>query len=153
MNVVRLTKIVQVVRLWDFFKEGIQYEAKYLRYAYPMEVYHRILFHLVRSNPNGWVSVAFNDDEEPIAFIMAHDITPLFSQIREFEVSMFYYRDGYKTAMPLLQKSFDTFCRDNHIRQYFLSSSSFCSSATRVFKTSWLGLERSNTVFKRIINK
>lgn len=151
MIVRRLTKIVEVVRLWDFFREGITYEAKYLRYSHPMEVYHRILFHLVRKNPNGWVSVAFNHDQEPVAFIMAHDITPLFAQTREFEVSMFYYRDGYKNAMPVLQRHFDSFCRENGVKQYFLSSSSFCSSAARVFKTSWVGLERSNTVFKRII--
>lgn len=148
----RLTSIVAVHRLWDFFKEGIEYEAKYLRYSHSMDVYRRIVWHLVsRGNPKGWVAVAFADTEgtKPVAFILAHDISPLFAETREFEVSMFYFIEGWKQAIPFLQNRLDAHCRENGISRYYLTTSSFCSSATKVFNQSWRGLERSNTVFKR----
>lgn len=148
VRIFRITRIVDIVRLWAFFREGIVYEAKYLRYAYPLEVYRKILFHLVKS-PKGWVGVVTTHELEPLAFVMAHDITPLFADEREFEVSMFYYKKGFRQCICLLQDHLERFCRENGIRRYYLSTSSFCSSATRIFKESWIGLERSNTVFKR----
>lgn len=151
MKVLRLTTIAQAVRLWTFFKEGIEYEAKYLRYDYPYDVYRRILWTLIRQPDFGWVSVAFNDDAEPIAFVMAHDTTPIHAPRREFEVSMFYYRPGNKPAIRAIQDRLDDFCRENGVSKYYLTTSSFCSTAERVFKDSWRGLERSNTVFKRKI--
>lgn len=147
----RVTTIAEVVRNWGFFREGIEYEAKYLRYTYSLDVYRRILFHLVYRNPKAWVGVAYDDSDplQPLAFVLAHDITPLFAETREFEVSMFYFRKGYKYQIGLLQQELDKFCREKGISRYYLTTSSFCSSAERVFKDSWRGLERSNTVFKR----
>lgn len=148
----RLTTIAQAVRLWDFFKEGIAYEAKYLRYDYPLDVYRRILWSLIRRPDFGWVSVAFDSFGEPVAFVMAHDVTPLHATRREFEVSMFYYRPGNKGAIRALQNRLDAYCRENGICRYYLTTSSFCTSAQRVFHESWQGLERSNTVFKRKVS-
>jgi hypothetical protein len=149
MTTHRLTTIAQAVRLWGFFKEGIQYEAKYLRYDYPLDVYRQILWSLIRKTDAGWVMVAFDDANEPVAFVLAHDITPMNAPRREFEVSMFYYRPGNKPAIREIQNRLDDFCRENGVSRYYLTTSSFCSTAERVFKDSWRGLERSNTVFKR----
>jgi hypothetical protein len=148
----RLTTIAQAVRLWPFFREGIAYEAKYLRYDHPIDVYRQILWSLIKRPTVGWVSVVFDDDNEPVAFVLAHDVTPLHADRREFEVSMFYYKPGHKDAIRILQNRLDEFCRENGIHRYYLSTSSFCSTAERVFKTSWRFLERSNTVFKREIS-
>jgi hypothetical protein len=144
----RVTRVADVARHWKFFEEGIAYEAKYLRYAHPMETYRKILCHLVYDNPHGWIGIVF-DDETPVAFIMTHDCTPMFSPHKEFEVSMFYYRPGYKHTIRLLQDRFDMFCKENGIGQYYLTTSSFCTRAKQVFNESWRGLERSNVVFKR----
>lgn len=149
MTIHRLTTIAQAVRLWSFFKEGILYEAKYLRYDYSLDIYRRILWSLIKQSESGWVSVAFNDDDLPIAFVMAHDITPIHAERREFEVSMFYFKPGNKQAIREIQNRLDEFCRENGVHRYYLTTSSFCSTAERVFKDSWRGLERSNTVFKR----
>lgn len=149
MKVAKIQTIAQAVRLWSFFKEGIEYEAKYLRYDYPLDVYRRILWSLIRQPKHGWVAVAFEDVNEPVAFVMAHDITPIHAEKREFEVSMFYYRPGYKPAIRAIQDRLDDHCRENGVHRYYLTTSSFCSTAERVFKDSWRGLERSNTVFKR----
>lgn len=152
MTIQRFTNIASVVRYWDFFKEGILYEAKYLRYAHPVETYRKILCHLVYKNPKAWVGVAFDDAAKPIAFVLAHDITPLFSTFREFEVSMFYFRPGNKLAIKPLQDRLDAYCKENGIGQYYITTSSFSSSASRVFSDSWQGLRRSNTVFKRKVS-
>lgn len=150
MQVQRITRIAEVIRLWDFFREGIAYEARYLRYSYPIDTYRKILCHLVAKNPNAWVGVAYDDIDptHPIAFLLSHDVTPLFSPDREYEVSMFYFRPGNKAAIRKLQQSFNHFCRENKIRQYYLTTSSFSSSAKRIFRDSWSGLERAYTVFK-----
>ena len=150
MTVTRLYHIADVLKLWPFFKEGILYEAKYLRYDHPIDVYRRILFTLVRDHMHGWVAIATDDSSgDPLAFVLAHDVTPIHSDRREFEVSMFYYRHGNKPAIRQIQDRLDAHCRENGIHRYYLTTSSFCSTAERVFKDSWRGLERSNTVFKR----
>jgi len=147
----RILRVVDTVRIWPFFREGIEYEAKYLRYSHPIDVYRRILAHLVYKNPNAWVGVAFDGDiDKPIAFVMSHDVTPIYAKIREFEVSMFYYRPGHKSAIGLLQTRLDDFCRDNGVSHYYLSTSSFSSSSKQVL-AAWQGLQRSSTVFKHIV--
>lgn len=148
MTTQRLVTIAQAVRLWAFFKEGIVYEAKYLRYDHDVDVYRQILWSLIKKPAFGWVTVAFVDGE-PVAFVMAHDVTPIHAAKRELEVSMFYYRPGHKFAIRAIQDRLDDYCRENGVHRYYLTTSSFCSTAERVFKDSWRGLERSNTVFKR----
>lgn len=150
----RLTTIAECVRLWPFFRIGIEHEAKYLRYNHSLDVYRRILFSLVRNHENAWVAVVVDEEQEeptPIAFVMAHDVTPLHAEEREFEVSMFYYVPGHRLAITFLQREFDKFCRTNQISRYYLTTSSFCSTASRVFRDAWTDLERSNTVFKRTL--
>lgn len=155
LTIRRLTRVVDVIRIWSFFKEGIEYEAKYLRYSHSLDVYRRILFHLVYKNPNAWVGVAFAHDDlqQPVAFIMSHDVTPIYAEKREFEVSMFYFKKGFKYSINLLQDSLDTFCKQQGVTCYYLTTASFSSSAQRVFKDVWHGLQRSNTVFKRKLVK
>jgi len=152
MTARRITRIVDAVRLWPFFREGMIYEAKYLRYNYPLDVYRRILFYLVYKNPNAWVGVVFDDLDAPIAFVLAHDVTPLFTKTREFEVSMFFYRKGFRDCVRLLQDRLDDFCRENGVCSYYLSTSSSCSSAERVFKGAWDGLGRPFKIFKRKVS-
>lgn len=151
MTVTRLTTIADVVRIWPFFRKGIQYEAKYLRYDYPIDTYRRIVFSLVKQHEHAIVLVAWNVDAEPIGFVLAHDITPIHAPKREFEVSMFYYEPGCKSALGVLQSRLDRHCRENGVCRYFLSTSSFCSTAERVFNNAWRGLSRSNTVFQRTL--
>lgn len=148
ITVRRITSIAQVTRLWPFFAEGLDHEARYLKYPYPLDVYRRILFHLVYKNPNAWVGVALLGTE-PVAFVMSHDSTPLFTKSRQFDVSMFYYRRNCGYALRDLQDRLDTFCRENGIDRYYITTTSFTSSAQRVFGNFWTGLTRSNTVFKR----
>jgi hypothetical protein len=150
MTIHRITRIADIVRYWLFFTEGVAYEAKYLRYNHTMETYQRIIFHLVRHNPNAWVGMAFDDDlTKPVAFVLSHDVTPLFATEKEFEISMFYYKKGFKQAISQLQTHLDKFCREKGIVRYYLSTTSFCSTADKVFKDSWRQIVRSNTVFKR----
>lgn len=145
----RISRIADIVRIWPFFRAGIEYEAKYLRYTHSLDVYRRILFHLVKQKEAAWVAVTYDDFGEPLGFVMAHDSTPLFAEEREFEVAMFYFKKGHRQAIKQLQQHLDAYCREHAVIRYYLSTSSFSSSAERVFKDSWRGLERSNTVFKR----
>ena len=151
MTVRRITSVKDVLRLWPFFAEGIKYVVDFFRYSHALTVYRKILCYLVYKNANAWVGVVFDETqgEKPISFVLAHEITPLFSDYREFEVSMFYYLPGYRHTILLLQSTFDTFCKENEIRQYYLTTPTVCAGAARAYTLSWDGLKRSNTIYKR----
>jgi hypothetical protein len=151
MNVIRITKITQVVVFWEFFVYGLSRISQYLRYDYPIDVYRRILFRLARQPGTSWVAVVLDDDDTPVGFFISHDCTPLFSGRREFEVSLFYHLPGRREAIIALQTAFDAFCNANNISHYYVTTCRKSGSSTRVFGEEWCGLKRAYTVFKRKI--
>lgn len=150
MTTYRLTRIEDVVRYWPFLSRGLLFVSRYLKYDLTLEVYRRILFRLVRQPSTAWIAVVLDDSEiEPLAFVLAYDCTPLFSSVREFEVSIFYHLPGFREAICTIQTSLDNFCRTNQISHYYVTTCRKSGSSTRVFGEEWNGLKRAYTVFKR----
>lgn len=125
---------------------------KYLKYDLTLDTYRKILFSLVKQPYTAWIAVAFNDDKLPVGFVVAHESTPLFAKTREFEVSFFYHLPGSVLAITQLQQRFDSFCRTNDIKRYYVTTCRKSGSAVRVFGEEWRGLERAYTVFKKNLN-
>lgn len=151
MTIVRLTKVNEVVHLWPFLSEGLSSTSRYLKYDLTLDTYRKILFSLVRQPYTSWVSVAFNDDRVPVGFFVAHECTPLFSLVREFEISLFYHIPGPSVAVTQLQKAFDYYCSANKIKRYYATTCRKSGSASRVFGEELVGLKRAYTVFKKNI--
>lgn len=149
MTIVRLSKVVEVVHLWPFLSGGISSVSRYLKYDLTLDVYRRILFRLVKTPYSAWIGVAFDDDKCPMGFVVAHEITPLFSKVREFEVSLFYHLPGAGSCIPMLQQQLDNFCSSNDIKCYYVTTCRKCGSSSRVFGEEWSGLKRAYTVFKK----
>ena len=149
MRTVRLTKCVEIVRLWPFFVQGLTFVSQYLRYTLPLETYRQILQHAVKQ-PNFWVGVCFEDDgETPICFSCAHETTPMFSNQREFEVSMLYHQPGRHDALIALQQAFDKFCRKENVTRYYVTTRGDSSNVIRCFRSARYGLKRAYTVYKK----
>lgn len=153
MIVRRLTKVVEIVRLWPFFVDGFSFIARYLKYNIPIDTYGRILRYLVKQ-PNALVLVAFEDDDKtPVSFACAHETTPLFSPAREFEVSILFHRPGRLDAALALQREFETWCRKEEVVSYYVTTRRDNPSALRCFQSDRYGLKRAYTVFKKDISK
>lgn len=148
MTVRRLTKVVEVVRLWPFFVEGLTFVSRYLKYSVPLDVYRHILQHLVRQ-PDAWVGVTFDDEDHPICFAAAHESTPLYASEREFEVSMLFHRPGHLDAALAMQRDFEEWLRTEGAVRYYVTTRRDNPSALRCFQSERYGLKRAYTVFKK----
>lgn len=149
MNVVRLSKVNEVVHLWPFVSQGLLSVSKYLKYDLPLDAYRKTLFRLVKQPHAAWVGVAFDEDKCPVAFVAAHECTPFFSPTREFEISIFYHLPGYVHAITGLQTSLDSFCKTNSIKRYYVTTCRRSSSALVTFGEEWTGLKPAYRVFKK----
>lgn len=147
MKVLRLTKIAEIYHLWDFFRQGLEETARYLKYDFSLDTYRQIIQHLVRDD-SAWVGVVFLDNK-PIGFAIAHDCTPLFSTRKEYEVSLIYHRPGNDEATRALQSSFELFCTANNISTYYATTRRDNGAAIRCFQSPQYGFKRAYTVFKK----
>ena len=147
MTVRRLTTCVELVRLWPHFVEWLNFVRACLRFNLPIIVYRRILQHAVK-DPKMWVGVVF-DEQEPIGFAAAHEVTPLFCVEREYEVSMLFHKTGRDDATKALQAEFETWLRAEGVYRYVYSTRRDNPSALRCFQSDRYGMKRAFTVFKK----
>lgn len=150
MKTRRLTRCVDIVRLWPFFAERLEFVRNHLRFNLPVTVYRRILQHEVR-NPLSWVAVVEDDDGTPINFACAHEVTPLFCREREYEISMFFHERENLEASRLLQSSFELWCKENKICRYVVSTRRVRRGCMKLLVSPAFGLKLTYTVFKKEI--
>lgn len=95
-----------------------------------------------------WVGVAI-DDDGPVGFIAAHEVTPLFCVEREYEVSMLFHKTGREDATKALQAEFERWLRAEGVFRYVISTRRDNPSALRCFQSDRYGMKRAFTVFKK----
>ena len=147
MTVQRLTSCVELVRLWPHFVDWLNFVRTCLRFNLPLIVYRRILQQAVK-DPKMWVGVV-HDDDGPVGFACAHEVTPLFCVEREYEVSMLFHKTGRDDATIALQASFETWLRAEGVVRYVISTRRDNPSAVRCFQSDRYGMKRAFTVFKK----
>lgn len=150
MTTLRLTSVNDVVRHWTFLSVGIAQIAHHLRFPLTIDGYRKTLFRLAKQVDTAYVAVAL-DGNLPIAFLVAHDATPFFSAEREFDISIYYHEPGFASALRVLQHDFNTFCSQNNIRRYFVTTCRKSGRPMQVFGAEWEGLTHAYRVFKREI--
>lgn len=150
MTVLRITKIATVIKYWDFFRTGLNSVRRFLRYNVDIENLRQILFHIVRQ-PSAWVGVVFDDNDNPLCFGAAHEVTPLFAKFREYEVSILYYKPGQEDAVVLLQTHFELFCKAQQVKTYYVTTRRDSGCTIRCFQGPRYGLRRRYTVFGKDI--
>lgn len=148
MNVFRLTRCVDVVRLWPFFVEGFQFVGRYRKYSLSTTSYRRTLQKLVKT-PNAWVGVARNDAEEPLAFWCAQEITAPDGTEREFEVFLRFHKQHNLEATLAVQRLFDEWCKEQGVKRYFMTAGQNGTKGPRRFPANDYGVKRAYTVYKK----
>jgi len=148
MQARRLSKCVDIVRLWPFFVEGFQFVGRYRKYSLGVEEYRKTLFLMVKT-PSTWIGVTENDEGEPTAFWCAHEVTPAYSKEREFEVFLRYHKTHQRDATLTVQQLFDLWCEQESIKRYFVSTRRDDSSGPRRFPADEYGLKKAYTVYKK----
>lgn len=148
MQARRLSKCVDIVRLWPFFVEGFQFVGRYRKYSLGVEDYRKSLFLMVKT-PSAWIGVTENDEAEPVAFWCAHEVTPAYSKEREFEVFLRYHKTHQRDATLAVQQLFDLWCEQESIKRYFVSTRRDDSSGPRRFPADEYGLKKAYTVYKK----
>lgn len=150
MKTRRLTKCVDIVRLWPFFNEKLEFVRNHLRFKLPVPVYRKILQHEVK-NHLSWVAVVEDDSLRPVAFACAHEITPLFCNEREYEVSMLYHAADNPDATELLQREFENFCREHSIKRYVFATRPLRRSCALLMRSPRFGMKKTYDVYKKEI--
>lgn len=148
MTVLRIKTIKGLIDHWDFIVIGLKHVQKFLRYNADLEMYRKILFHLVRQE-NAWIGIVFNEAGEPVGFGVAHEVTPLFAQRPEYEVSILYHRPKEADATSALQDHFERFCIARNVTTYYVTTRRDSGSALRCLQGPRYGLKREHTVFRK----
>ncbi len=150
MKVVRINKIAACLRYWELFVQGFEHVNRFLKYDLPFETYRQMLFALVRE-PKAWVCVCFDATDVPCGFAIAHDCTPLFSEKKEYEVSVVYALDNNSEVFVSMQQTFEEYAKSQGVRWYFATTRRDSGSAIRCFQSPRFGFKRAYTVFKKEI--
>lgn len=151
MTISRLTSVNDIVRNWTFLSAGLSHVAHQLKYNLPLDVYRKTLFALVKQTDSAWVGIA-SAGGLPVAFIVAHECTPLFSTARELDASIYYHDPGFSVAINHLQDSLDSFCTQHSIRRYYVTTCRKSGRPMYVFGAEWKGLTHAYRVFKKEIS-
>ena len=147
MTTLRLTRCVDIVRRWPFFVEGFKFVGRYRKYALSITSFRHMLQNMV-TTPNAWVGVA-SDDDGPQAFWCAQEITPRYSTEREFEIFLRYNNYHRLDAALEVQQAFETWCREEDVQRYFITTRRDDASGPRRFPAQQYGLKKAYTVFKK----
>lgn len=148
MTTARLTRCVDIVRLWPFFVEGYKFIGRYRKYALDLTGFRHMLQNLV-TRPNAWVGVTYDTPEEPSAFWCAQEITPPYSKEREFEVFLRFHKPQRLDATLEVQLAFESWCGEEDVHRYFITTRRDDSVGPRRFPADKLGLKKAYTVFKK----
>lgn len=148
MIATRLTRVVDVVKLWPFFVEGFQFVGRYRKYSLDMTSYRHMLQNSVKA-PNAWVGVTNTEDGVPLAFWCAQDITPKWASEREFEVFLRFHRLNCIEATVAVQRIFEKWCAVEGVKRYFMTAKKDKTKGTHRFPVDTYGMTKAYTVFKK----
>jgi hypothetical protein len=148
MLVSRLTRCVDIVRLWPFFIDGFQFVGRYRKYSLDLTAYRHTLQNLVKT-PNAWVGVTKTDDDEPLAFWCAQEITPKWAKEREFEVFLRFHKRHQLEATLAVQKQFEQWCVEENVKRYFMTARRDDSKGPRRFPADSYGMKKAYSVYKK----
>lgn len=142
----RITRCAEVVRYWEFFATGFAFISDYLHYPYSLDVYRRIILKLVKT-PSAFVGIVVDDEGKPLCFGAAYDSTPIFAVEKEYDIPFLYHQPAQLSATAVLRREFERFCRQNKVRRYSMTTTSFSRSTQDCY--SRYAFYRSHMVFKR----
>jgi hypothetical protein len=153
ITVKRLTKVVEVVRLWPFFVEGFEGINRKAREDFDLDQMQKTLFLRATTNDTAWVGVAFEETEgkqNAVGFMIMEDATPLFSSFRSCISRAVYHRPGAVAIAPMMT-AFEEWAKEAGFKYYVVTSRRHSGSAVRFFQSPKFGFHRGYITFEKEI--
>jgi hypothetical protein len=152
MHVHRITEPIEAVSYWSFFREGLEAIAQKTKEVVDEDVYSKQLVSLAAEHSQAWIGFVIDNDGLPCAFGVAQDATPPFSSRRSFTVTSFYYKDGFQTAVVMLQEAFEIWARQQGVIQYSVTTRRDTGAAIRCFSSGRFGFRRVAITFEKTLS-
>jgi hypothetical protein len=146
MTVFRLTNNAGIVKFWDFIALSLGELHTKSHQPVDLEAVKKTLVWTVPDTERTWCAVVI-EDNEPIAFAVAHDTTPPFDPHRTFQVRWFYHKTGKFSATYALMADFEHWASQNGIAEYAVTTARTSGAAIKCFQSSRLGFRRAYTTY------
>lgn len=148
MKIERLTKVVHVVRFWDFIHKALSSISDKAQENVDTVILQKTLISLVVDHEHAWIGIAF-DDLEPIAFGVVQECTPEFETKRSFLVRWFYHSPTRFDATIALMEGFEQWAHDNKISRYAITTRRSNGTAIRCFQSARYGFGKAFLTFEK----
>ena len=148
MKVERLTKVVHIVRFWDFITEAWNTISDKVEAGLSLEVVRKTLISLVVEHDSAWIGVVF-DGSVPLAFGVVQECTPQFEPDRSFVVRWFYHSPQHFDASIALMTAFETWAKSQGIKRYAVTTRRSNGKAIRCFQSSKYGFGKAFLTFEK----
>ena len=149
MNVIRLTRVVDIIRHWDFFVEGFEGITRKAREEFDLDQMQKTLFYLAKIHDNAFVGIAF-EDKTPVGFIIMEEATPLFAPTRSCIARAVYHRPGASAIAPMME-AFEAWAKSHGFKHYVITTRRHSGSAVRFFQSPKFGFKRGYITFEKEI--
>jgi hypothetical protein len=144
----RLTKVVHIVRFWDFILGALQSIATKTREDIDETVLKKTLINLVVDQDKAWLGIAF-DKGEPIAFAVVQECTPEFETKRCMVVRWFYHCSSRFDATIALMDTFESWAKTQQITRYAVTTRRSNGEAIRCFQSARYGFGKAFLTFEK----
>lgn len=151
MNIERISLPSRVLELWKFFNDGLLCLEVASREVLDAVQLQKQICTLAANPVGGYVAIVKRDDGVPVSFAVAQENTFLFAKDRSFEVRAVHYVDGYAPCVLSLMADFETWCRENRIAKYSVSTRRNTGATIRCFRHARYGFGKPYLVFEKTI--
>jgi hypothetical protein len=151
MKVLRLSRVVDVVRLWPFFTEGFNANGVRAREEVDLIFAQKTLYALVVDHISAWIAVSYDETGDPVAFAVLQECTPPFSTTRRFVVRWFFHSNDNFLATKTLMDAFETWAREQGIVSYAVTTKRDSGAAIRCFQSNKFGFVKSHVTFEKVL--
>lgn len=148
MIVKRLTTVHEVIKLWDFIRQGLRVIEEKNHDKFDDDAMLKTCNFLVKRPDVGYIAVVLNDDEEPVCFAILQEATPLFVKDRSFIALAVYHNHTCQQATLILMDHFENWARSQGIGTYVVSTKRQAGAAIRCFERKY-GFKRGFITFEK----
>lgn len=131
MRIETITTATRLVSLWPFFSRGYKHLVDKAHFIGSEVDFLKACCTVIGFKDKGVILVLWKD-ERPVAFGVAHDRMFLFDH-RQFSVYAAFAEPSEPRALQLLIDNFEQWCRNNKVKEYFVTSSRHSGAANRCF--------------------
>jgi len=151
MQVERILRPSQVLTVWEFFLEGFETLRYLARQHFDVVAMQKYCCLLASDHTGGYLGIAFTDEGDPQAMLVAREVTLPYSKERIFEVIALYNRRSQEDTLLLLMGAFENWCRENGVVRYYFTTHRNTGATIRYYRHERFGFRKPALVFEKDI--